>query len=168
MGETKDLDHKEGLKKLKAIAEDTNTCMMCTNLEKIPFETRPMATQEVDEDGNIWFFSALDSYKNKEILADNRVQLIYSQPSKTHYLTVYGHAKIIKDREKTDELWNIFAKTWFQEGKDDPKLTLLKIVPERVHYWDTQHGKFVTLFKIALGAITGKTMDGGVQGDIRL
>lgn len=168
MGETKDLSNQEGLKKIKELAEQTKICMFCTNLGKQPFETRPMGTQEVEEDGTIWFFSGMDSYKNEEILDDNRVQLIYSNPDKSQFMTVYGHAKIIKDREKTEELWNVFVKTWFQEGKDDPNLTLIKVQPESAYYWDTKNGKMVSLIKIALSAVTGKTMDGGVEGSIEV
>ena len=166
MGDTKDLENREGLNKIKELAEETKICMMCTNLGKRPFETRPMGTQEVDENGAIWFFSAMDSYKNEEIQNDNRVQLIYSCPDKSHFMSVYGHAKIIKDREKTEELWNVFVKAWFQDGKDDPNLTLIKVQPESAYYWDTKHGKMVSLIKIAIAAVTGKTMDGGVEGAI--
>ena len=168
MGETKDLGHSEGLKKLKELAEDTKICMMCTNLGIVPFDSRPMGTQEVDEQGNIWFFSALDSLKNEQIQNDRRVQLIYSCPEKSHFMSVYGHAKIIKDRERTDELFNIFVRAWFEEGKDDPNLTLIKVTPEDAHYWDTKHGKVVSMIKIAVAAVTGKSMDDGVEGEINI
>jgi general stress protein 26 len=168
MGEIKNLDRQEGIKKIKQIADEASICMMCTNLGKVPFETRPMGHQEIDEDGNMWFFSGMESYKNEEIMNDHRVQLIYSCPEKAHFMSVYGHAKIIKDREKTDELWNVFVKTWFQEGKDDPSLTLIKFQPEDAYYWDTKHGKIVSLVKIAVSAVIGKTMDDGVEGNISI
>lgn len=168
MGETKDLSRSEGIKKIKELAEATVTCMFCTNLSQVPIDTRPMGTQEVDEEGNIWFFSAIDSLKNQQIQNDRRVQLMYSCPEKSHFMSVYGHAKVIKDRERTEELWNIFVKAWFEEGKDDPNLSLIKVTPEDAHYWDTKHGKIVSMVKIAIAAVTGKSMDGGVEGDINL
>jgi general stress protein 26 len=168
MGDTKDLDlrNEEGRKKIKEMAEDIDFCMFCTKLGHFPFESRPMSTREVDEQGNIWFFSRLDSNKNADILNDNRVELLYASPGKSHFLSVAGRAKILKDREKTDELWTVFAKTWFQEGKDDPELSLIKVEPESAHYWDTKHGKMVSLFKMAVSLVSGKTKDDGIEGEI--
>jgi len=168
MGDTKDLQKAEGLKKIKELAEKIDFCMFCTKLGHFPFDSRPMSTREVDEEGNIWFFSRLDSNKNADILNDNRVELLYASPKDSHFLVVSGHAKILKDREKSEELWTIFAKTWFQEGKDDPELSLIKVEPEYAHYWDTKHGRMVSLLKVAASVVTGKTMDDGIQGDIQV
>jgi general stress protein 26 len=167
MTDTKNLENQEALNKIKEMAEKIDFCMFCTHLAHVPFETRPMSTRMVDEQGNIWFFSRMDSFKNENILEDNRVQLLYAKPGDSEFLSVYGRASIIKDREKSDELWTVFAKTWFQEGKDDPELSLIKVVPESAHYWDTKHGKMVSLLKIAASVITGKTMDDGIEGEIR-
>jgi general stress protein 26 len=167
MGETKNLQDAEARQKIKQMAESIDFCMFCTHLAHVPFESRPMSTRMVDENGNLWFFSRMDSYKNENILDDSRVQLLYAQPANSHFLSIFGRAKIIKDRQKSDELWTVFAQTWFQEGKDDPELSLIKVEPERAHYWDTKHGRMVSLLKIAASVITGKTMDDGVEGEIK-
>ena len=65
------------------------------------------------------------------------------------------------------ELWSAIAKTWFNEGYDDPELTLLKIVPEDGYYWDSKDGRIVSLFKMVAGAITGKEMNTSIEGDIK-
>lgn len=168
MGEFKNLSHEEGIKKAKALAEDINICMFCTESENLLVETRPMATQQVDAEGNFWFFSIAKSDKNFEIKAGSNVQLIYANVSDSHYLSVYGTASITKDRKKIDELWNKMAEAWFKGGKDDPNLTLVKVTPSDIYYWDTQHGRMVSLFKIAISAISGKQMDDGVEGEIKL
>ena len=168
MGDVKNLNQQEAIKKLKDLAEDIKTCMFCTNLADQPFETRPMGLQEVDENGDLWFFSAMESNKNEEILQDNRVQLIFADPGKAHFITIYGRAQILKDREKTEELWNVFVKAWFQEGKDDPSLTLIRVKPENAYYWDTKNGKMISLLKIAASVVSGKEMDGGIEGKLNV
>ena len=168
MGIVKDLSRDEAIAKLKELAEDIRTCMFCTGVKNLPFETRPMSTAEVDEQGNFWFMSGSDSNKNYEIGADNTVQLIYAKTADLHFLSVAGEATIIRDREKTEDLWNIFAKAWFQEGKDDPNLTLIRVKPTHAYYWDTMHGKAVSLLKIAASVVTGKTMDDGVEGTLNI
>jgi general stress protein 26 len=45
------------------------------------------------------------------------------------------------------------AKTWFKEGKEDPNISLIKVIPEDAYYWDTKNNKMVSLIKFAMGAI---------------
>lgn len=168
MNNTENLANKEGIKKIQELAKDIATCMFCTQVENLPFNTRPMATADVDDDGNIWFFSNAASDKNNEIKNDQLVQLIYAKNSDNHFLTVTGKAQIVKDRQKIDELWNSMVKAWFPEGKDDPNISLLKIIPQDSYYWDTKNGKMITLLKIAAAVVTGNRPDAGVEGEIKV
>jgi len=168
MGTVKDLDRGEAIKQMKKMAEDIGICMFCTDSGKLPFETRPMGTQEVDDEGNFWFLSAAESDKNAEIRMDHKVQLIYAKPSDAHFMTVYGTATVSKDKNKIDELWNDFAKAWFREGKDDPRLTVICVKPESAHYWDTKYGKMISLLAIAVSAVTSKEIDTGIEGKLNV
>jgi general stress protein 26 len=168
MGDNKDLMHAEGIEKMKELAESAKICHFVTALDEKPLNSRPMATQEVDDQGNFWFLSKESSYKNSEIDEDPEVQLFYSNTGSSEYLTVFGYAEIIHDRKKLEELWSPFAKTWFTEGKDDPEISIIRVRPVDAYYWDTKNNKLISLMKIATGAITGKTMDDGIEGEIRL
>ena len=164
MSKLKNLYGEEAIAKLKELAEDIKVCMFCTETDSIPFATRPMGTQEVDKDGNFWFFSGRGSNKNEEIKQDDMVQLIYSDLGKSEFLSVTGEADVYNDHAKVNELWNGVAKAWFEEGKNDPELTLIRVRPTDSYYWDTKDGKVVSMLKIAVSAATGISMDGGVEG----
>lgn len=166
MGDTKNLSDTEAIEKIQDIARDADICLFATNLTRLPISARPMSTQKVDDDGNLWFLSSKSSEHNKDIAMDNRVQLFYSHKGSSEYLSVYGEATILVDREIAKELWNPIVKAWFPEGVDDPELTIIKVVPSDAYYWDTKNNKTVSLLKIIAGAITGKTMDDGVKGKI--
>lgn len=168
MGELKNLYGQDAVKKLKDIAEDIDICMFCTEVEKLPFSTRPMSTQEVDEEGNFWFFSRRGSNKNKEIMQDDTVQLIYADKSKNEYLSVVGEVDVFLNHHKIEELWNGVMKAWFEEGKDDPELTLMRVRPTESYYWDTKDGKIVSMLKILASAATGANMDGGIEGNAQI
>lgn len=169
MGEVKNLTADNAVEKIREIAKDANICMFVTDLSRIPLAGRPMATQEVDEEGNIWFMSHRSSDKNKEIDNDNKVQLFYSHTGSYEYLSIFGRAEIVNDRSKIEELWSPMAKTWFKEGKEDPNISLIKVTPEDAYYWDTKNNKMVSLIKFAMGAmgITPKN-DGGVEGRLKV
>ena len=161
------ISRQKANEKIKELAKKADVCMFTTSLTKLPLITRPMSTRDVDDDGSIWFFSREGSDKNLEIIADNRVQLFYSNSSSSEYMSIYGKATILKDAAKAKELWSAIAKTWFNDGYDDPELTLVKVEPEDGYYWDTKNGKVISLMKMVAGAITGKELDLGVEGKIK-
>ncbi len=83
-------------------------------------------------------------------------------------MTIYGTADVFYDRGKVEELWTPVAKAWFPEGKDDKNLEVVRVKASDAYYWDTKHNKMVALLKIAAAAITGKTMDDGVEGKAKV
>lgn len=168
MSNTKNLHNEDAIKKIKDFVDDIKICMFCTKVTDLPFRTRPMATLDVDDEGNLWFFSAKSSDKNDEIKNNDTVQLLYSKNSDSHFLTITGKAQIVKDQKKKDELWNSLAKTWFPEGKEDPDLSLVKVKPGEAHYWDTINGKMITLLKMATSTVTGNPANIGVEGKLKI
>lgn len=168
MGDIKNLSQHQGYKKIKDLVEAADICLFITNLTELPLSARPMSTQKVEEDGSLWFFSEVDSHKNTDIAQDNRVQLFYSNKGSSEYLSLYGTATIVQDSTKAKELWTPIVKTWFNEGPEDPTLTLIKVAPEDGYYWDMKDGKLISLIKMVTGAVTGKEMDGGIEGKVNV
>lgn len=168
MGTTQNLRSVDAIEKIKNLIKSENIALFTTNLSHAPLSTRPMSTAQVDEQGCIWFLSKIDSDKNAEIKRDNRVQLFYSHMKSAEFLSLYGKADIVQDRAKLEELWTPIAKAWFTEGIEDPTITIIKFTPEDGHYWDTKSGKMISMLKIAVGAITGITMDNGLEGKVRI
>lgn len=161
------LDHNEAMIKLKELIDDIEVCMLATRPGDVPLSVRPMHTLQTDKDGNIWFFTTRNSSQYRDISEDERVQLIYSHPGKTEFLSVYGTATLSEDKVKTEELWTPVAKTWFS-GKDDPNLVLLKVVPDDAYYWDTKHNKLISLLKVAASSVSDMSADDGVRGKLNL
>ena len=164
----KNLMGSEGVEKIKEIARKAASCFFCTNINGGSFNTRPMSAEKIDDEGNFWFLSADDSHKNKEIATDPAVQLLLQGSHHSDFLSINGRAEISKDKNKIEELWDGIMKAWFTEGKDDPSISIIKFTPEEAYYWDTKNGKMISFLKIAVGAVTGKTMDDGIQGKLKV
>lgn len=162
------LNNKEAVEKLITLVKSINVAIFCTELTKTPLQSRPMSVQDVDDEGNLWFISSATSNKNFEILKDDQVQLFFANKSTSEYLSIYGNATIYTDQQKIDELWSPVAKAWFEEGKKDPKVTVIKVTPSDAYYWDTKDGKIISLIKMAGSAIFGNTADIGVEGKLKL
>jgi general stress protein 26 len=125
-----------------------------------------MSVQEVDDDGNLWFLSANDSHKNAELEADPSVSLYFQASPHSGFLRIEGRASISRDPAKIDQLWEAIDKTWFTEGKDDPRISVLRVRPTGGYYWDTKHGMVVAGAKMLLGAALGKTLDDSIEGTL--
>src|SRR5215204_4669379 len=158
---------QESIEKLKGLLEDIDFAML-TTVAGGKFRSRPMSTQEMDENGDLWFFTSDETHKVEEIEADDRVLVAYSQPDDNTYVSVFGRAKLVKDRAKIEELWNPVHKAWFPEGVDDPHLSLLKISVEEAEYWDSPNSKLVQIAGFVKALVTGQEADGGDYGKINL
>lgn len=163
----KDLDQEDAVKKIKELTDKAKTCFFCTHASDERFmAVRPMSVQQVDDEGNFWFLSAVDSHKNEEVSMDGKVQLLFQGSAHSDFLCINGKATISKDRNKIKELWEPIVKAWFTEGVDDPRITVIKVEPEHGYYWDNKHGNAVAGIKIMIGAAMGKTLDDSVEGKL--
>ena len=164
-----DLRSAEAVNKIKELVDSAGTCFFCTAIETgEPFKTRPMSVQKVDDEGNLWFLSADDSHLNAEIGSASLVQLLFQGSAHSDFLNLYGEASISRDKQKIKEFWSPIMKTWFTEGQDDPRITVIKVEPGGGYYWDNKHGNAIAFVKMAVGAIIGKTLDDSIHGKLNV
>jgi general stress protein 26 len=116
---------------------------------------------------SLWFLSANDSLKNRQIATDSSVQLLFQGSAHSDFLMIYGTATVSEDREKIEELWEPLLKTWFTEGKDDPRISVIRVSPVHGYYWDTKHSRAIAFAKMVAGAVLGKTLDDSIEGSLR-
>ena len=163
------LNKEAAIEKLRELVDKTKTCFFDTGHAIGQSNgVRPMSVQKIDDEGNLWFLSANDSHKNQEIQIDHSVKLFFQGSAHSDFMYLTGKAEIIEDRNKIDELWEPILKTWFTEGKDDPRISVIKVTPEEGYYWDTKHGKAIAFLKMLAGAATGKTMDDSIEGKLKM
>lgn len=155
------------IEKIKELAEDKN-CFFCTHIKSADSSgARPMHVLQVDSAGNLWFLSAIDSFKNQELQDNPEVKLYFQGSAHSDFLELEGYATLSTDKAKIKDLWKPVIKTWFTEGIDDPRITVIKFAPIDGYYWDTKHGHAVAGMKMLLGAALGKTMDDSIEGKLR-
>lgn len=108
---------------------------------------RPMTAQLEDElysdgqyHGPLWFFTATDNNLYQMIqqgeLASGPPRAMAHFASKGHdvWATVHGSLSTTRDRATIDQLWNRFVAAWY-DGKDDPKIALIRLDPEDAEIW---------------------------------
>ncbi len=157
----------ESIKKLNELTEKIDFCML-TTIDNGHLRSRPMSTQQFEENGEIWFFTSSRSHKVGELAKDNRVNLSYAKPDDSTYVSISGRGELVNDKAKMKELWSPILKAWFPDGLDDPDLTLLNIEVEQAEYWETTSGKIVQLLGFVKALATGQEADWGENRKIDL
>jgi len=118
------------------------TAMMNT-LHEGEIISRPMAAHADQDEGAIYFVSELQSGKTHDIADESRVNLTFSDPANSTFLSITGTARVSQDREKLRELWNLWAEAWLPEGPDAPNTALITVRPDDAVIWDNQSSRIV-------------------------
>lgn len=162
-----DLQGQEAVKKIKDMVKQTENCWFCSAVAAGDSNgDRPMNVRQVDDEGNLWFLSASDSRKNQELALDPSVKLYFQGSKHSDFMQLDGYATITRDKAKIKELWSPMVQTWFTEGMDDPRVTVIQVTPTAGYYWDTKHGNAVAGVKMMIGAVLRKTLDDSVEGTL--
>ena len=113
---------------------------------------RPMTAQFEEDRSPIWFFSARDS-TIVENIAGGGGRAIATFASRDHeiFATLHGSLRIDNDRSVIDRLWNKYVAAWYEGGKDDPKLRLIRFDAERAQIWENATTLYAGI-KLLLGA----------------
>jgi general stress protein 26 len=105
--------------------------------------TRPMTGQldtgrTPDGRGPIWFFTSTDNVLVQHLGEGGIRRAVATFTAKDHdlFATLHGSLALERDRAVVDRLWNSFVAAWYEGGKDDPKLALLRLDPERAEIWE--------------------------------
>lgn len=96
----------DDLRKLRDLVKDIDFCMLTTIDERGDLHSRPMSSNgEIDQNGDMWFFTGAFSNKVSEIKDTPRVNVSFADPQNQNYVSVTGRARLVRDRKKIDELW---------------------------------------------------------------
>ena len=165
----KSSSHQDVVRKLGELIKSTKVGMLTTVADKDgTLRSRPMATQHVEFDGDLWFLTSLDSPIASEIENDHRVNISYSDPGENHYISVSGTARLLRDEKKIKSLWSPWYKVWFPKGLDDPSIALLRVQVDSAEYWDGPSSTIVQLAGFVKSLATGEEFKGGEHRKISL
>ncbi len=133
------------------LVEKIGFCMF-TSLDGEELRSRPMAAYVEREEGRICFLTDAESHKDEEIAARPNVNLAFADAGSHTYVSVTGRARVSNDREKIRDLFNVWAKAWW-DSPEDPSIRLITVTPKDAQYWDSP-GAVVSYVKMFAAAVT--------------
>lgn len=152
--------------KVAGLIKGNRVGMLTTTDADGTFTSRPMALQEVEFDGDLWFFAEGESRKVSQVHLNPSVNVTVSAAST--WVSLNGTATVVTDDAKKRELWNKVVEAWFPDGPDDAKIVLLKVRADSAEYWDTPGGRVASLLSFGKAKATGRPYSGGENEKVEL
>jgi len=150
--------HDELQAKVRDLVKDNRLAMLTSVGADGRLVSKPMATQDAEFDGQIWFISERDSEKVRNITANPHVNVSYA--SNDAWVSVAGTATVVDDQAKLAELWDSFTGAWLEGGPENPNNVLIRVDGETAEFWDTPGSKITQVTNLIKAKTTGKTIDG--------
>ena len=141
---------------IQAMVKDIKYTMMTTRNDENHLHSCPMNTTETSIGAKeIWFIGHSPCETVSSIEKNPEVNLAYVSEDGKKYLSITGKAELVEDQEKLDELWSPIYNAFYEQGKEDPNVQLIKVVPHGAEYW-LSGSSVVNMFKMTTAAV----MDG--------
>lgn len=126
----------------------------------------PMSHYADKEEGVLWFITATGTEIEAAARSSARATHVVADPKAHLYARVAGTLTEVQNRTKLDQLWSPVADAWFEGGKDDPDVRLIRFQPDTAEVWATT-GAAGFMYEIAKANLTDAKPDMGDHGTIR-
>lgn len=121
----------------------------------------PMSHYTDRDAGKLWFITAKETDLAKSLSGSERDAMhIVCDSGKGLFTRIEGRLSLADDPAKLDELWNAVASSWFEDGRDDSDIQLLRFDLAAAETWITG-GSMAFLYQIAKSKATGDKPDLG-------
>lgn len=147
-------NNQEAIEKVRELIKGIDTAML-TTVSAEGLVSRPMKTQDVEFDGNLWFLTKKDTSKFHELLRNQQVNVAYAGKS---FVSIRGEAELVDSKEKLKEFWNPVYEELLETTIEDPNLVLIKVKADAAEYWDS--GNKFKMAKFMFQRLLGKNTEG--------
>ena len=141
---------------------------MLTSDDDGVLRSRPMVASQKDFVGVLWFFTRSSAHKVSEVQHENRVNVSYADGHKQNYVSLSGHASIVRDPATIKAHWSEAMRTWFPKGAADPEIALLKVDVTQAEYWDAPSSTMVYAYGYLKAVTTGASPHPGENAKVTL
>lgn len=124
--------------------------------------TQPMTANFEDQDcasGRLWFFTSNDHDIAKALQRSQRALAAYSAKGHDLFASLRGSLIPDNDRATIERLWSPVVAEWY-DGKDDPKLLLLRFEIDDAKIWLADVQGFLTP---VFNKLAGREEDAGMD-----
>ena len=141
--------------------EDTRAGMLATDGGR----AIPMS-HYIDRDANaLWFITAKGTDLAQVAQSGAAAEYLVSSSNESLYARIDGRVQAVTDPAKLDELWSAVAAAWFEDGRKDDDIQLVRMDLKEAEVWATG-GSLSFLYEIAKANVTKEKPDAGDHGTL--
>ena len=115
---------------------------------------QPMTAFCDKERGAIWFFTKRSSDLARQAAQGHYAMFTIMAKDQEFQACIGGDLAPDHDPAKIRAFWNPMVSAWYPEGRDDPDLTLLKLVPVDAQVWVARGGPLRYAFEAVRANLT--------------
>ena len=104
-------------------------------LEGSHMHMQPMAPFLERDTATLWFFTRSDTDLAAKVAPGARAHFCVVGKDHDYHACIAGRISVRNDPARRDEYWNSVVAAWFDQGKSDPKLTMLALDMEDAEIW---------------------------------
>jgi general stress protein 26 len=129
---------------------------------------QPMTAFAEPESGQIWFFTRNDTDLARATLNGAAAMFVVQAKDQELQACIGGALRAVRDADRIDKYWGPMVAAWFPDGKDDPRLVMLRLDVADAQVWLSEQGPLKFAFEIAKANLTGKEPDVGSHASLDL
>ena len=129
---------------------------------------QPMTAFAEPETGQIWFFTRTDTDLARASATGAQAMFVVQAKDQELQACISGYLRAVRDPDRIDKYWGPVVAAWYPDGKDDPRLTLLRLDASDAQVWLSEQGPLKFAFEIAKANLAGKEPDVGSRAALDL
>jgi general stress protein 26 len=158
---------EDDLDTIRSIMKDARFATVTTRSANGDLVSRPLAVLGADDfEGTVYFFTQHPSPKTDDVAHDPHVNVAYADGAS--HVSLTGTATVTRDAALIDRYWNPWAESWFDGGRDDPAVALLKVDATSIEFWHIDKPAVVRAVEVAKALITKQAPDVGEAKTVEL
>jgi len=147
------MSDEQGVSKVVDLMRSTRIAMLTTSDDQGRLTSRPMATQDVEYDGDVWFITERSANFVSHLSTSPLVNVAYASGSS--WVSLAGTAHVVEDDAKLADLWNTFTDAWMEGGPENPENVLIRVDADTAEYWDSPGSKVTQVANLVKTRVTG-------------
>jgi general stress protein 26 len=145
-------------RRLRALIARAGVAMLMTTDDRGGHAGRPMLPLLLDGDPHIYFLTHQHSRVVAQIVARPEIGLTIDSDSRC-YVCIAGRAFASRDAELIGRLWHPTYRAWFPAGQGDEDATVLRVVVDRVEYWEPPRSRLTRVLQAAQAIVTRRAVE---------
>lgn len=109
---------------------------------------QPMTHFADPDAGAIWYITSSETDLARAIDGGGTGRLTFQSEKGDYQTSAVGRIDIVRDEAQLDALWSVAAAAWFEEGREDPNVRLVRFRPDEAAIWASDTSRVLVGLKI--------------------